>query len=456
MNENLLESIDLLIARKIPLNQATAYECLPLYEKDNKVYVATSNESKESKSFLEFLLEKEIVFKKYKKSYLSYLIRIILYKNYENIEDDIIKEAINMKASDIHFEPRKSYVDIRFRINGTLILARKLMKDEYLKINSRLKIKANMDITEKRKPQDGKILINLDDSNYNCRLSTIPLITGEKLVLRIIYRDKYLSKLEKLDFLENQKEDLKKIISLENGLVIINGPTGSGKTTTLYSILREIRNGDINITTIEDPVEVNMNGVNQMNLNPKIGVTFSSGLRSILRQDPDVIMVGEIRDEETAAMAVRAAITGHKVYSTIHTKSPREVFLRLEDMGIKDYLLRDSLVGIISQRLIRVLCDECKKSIGKIRLGEKEITIFKKVGCNKCHRTGFVGRTLVSSVNFLDKNIKDDIKNIHKKEDILSNYQMIEVLKSLLIKGNIDYYDYLEFIEGESLSEGKC
>lgn len=155
-------------------------------------------------------------------------------------------------------------------------------------------------------------------------------------------------------------------------------------------------------------------------------------------------------------MAVRAAITGHKVYSTIHTKSPREVFLRLEDMGIKDYLLRDSLVGIISQRLIRVLCDGCKKSIGKIRLGEKEITIFKKVGCNKCHRTGFVGRTLVSSVNFLDKNIKDDIKNIHKKEDILSNYQMIEVLKSLLIKGNIDYYDYLEFIEGESLSEGKC
>ncbi|MBE6052015.1 MAG: type II/IV secretion system protein [Clostridium sp.] len=455
MNSNLLESIDLLVSRKISINQSIKYESLPLYEKENKIYVATSNETEECRDFLKFLFEKEVVFLGCDKNYLSYLIKIVLCNNGGNIEEDILKEAIEKKASDIHFEPIKNSVNIRFRINGELILVRKLMIDEYLKINSRLKLKANMDITEKRKPQDGKILLNLDNKNYNCRLSTIPLINGEKLVLRIIYKEKYLTKLEGLDFLDSQRKDLKSIINLDNGLVIVNGPTGSGKTTTLYSILREISNSDINITTIEDPVEVNMNGINQVNLNPKIGVTFSSGLRSILRQDPDVIMVGEIRDEETAKIAVRAAITGHKVYSTIHTKSPREVFLRLEDMGIKDYLLRDSLVGIISQRLIRILCDDCKKKIGKLKLGSEEVNIYKRVGCNKCNTTGFIGRSLVSSVNYIDKDKRIEIKNIHSKEEILSNNQMLEVLNALLKKGSIDYYDYLDFIEGEALNEGE-
>jgi len=236
-------------------------------------------------------------------------------------------------------------------------------------------------------------------------------------------------------------------------LIIVNGPTGSGKTTTLYSMLGEINNDDINITTLEDPVEITMDGVNQINLNPKAGITFSQGLRAILRQDPDVIMIGEIRDDETANIAVRASITGHKVYSTIHTKSPREVYFRLEDMGVKGYLIRSSLIGIISQRLISVLCENCKEFIGEQVVNSKNIKLYKKCGCDKCNGTGVIGRTLISSVFYIDKSLREKIKNIHNEEDLLSNEEMFNVLKKLLEDGKIDYYDYLKFVQGEELDE---
>lgn len=198
-----------------------------------------------------------------------------------------------------------------------------------------------------------------------------------------------------------------------------------------------------------------MLGINQINLNPKIGLTFAEGLRSILRQDPDVIMIGEIRDEETAKMAVRASITGHKVYSTIHTKSPEEVYFRLEEMGVKEYLIRDALVGIISQRLVKVLCDKCKKKIGVINIKNEKIPIYKKCGCSKCNETGYKGRTVVASVNYIDKKTKESLKNKNLKNEVLSNAEMEEGLVALLKNGAIDYNDYLQFVEGEELIESK-
>lgn len=448
----IIENVDLNIARKITLNQAQIYEVIPLYQEEDKIYVGTSIDNQKGREYLQFLLQKELVYIELDREKLIHLIDILLDYDYEKIEEKIFVEAIKMEASDIHFEPVKNDVNIRFRMNGALVLVRKLTQEEYGKVISRLKIKSNMDITEKRKPQDGKLFMKCQGINYNCRLSSVPVVYGEKIVLRILYGEKYLSSVESLNFTEEQLKSLRKIISVENGLVIVNGPTGSGKSTTLYSIINGVKGDHINITTLEDPIEITLEGINQINLNPKIGLAFSSGLRSILRQDPDVIMVGEIRDEETAKMAVSASITGHKVYSTIHTKSPREVFLRLEEMGVKPYLVKASLVGVISQRLIRLLCNKCRRRIGEIEIDSEIIPIFERDGCIECNRTGFIGRTLVSSVYYLDKEIT---KNIYEDENILSNNQMVSVLNKLLKSESIDYYDYLQFIEGEQLDAGE-
>lgn len=450
---NLIKEIDLNLARKISLSEAKRLRILPIKEMEDKIYVATSKEQEEGKDFLNFLFGKKIEYIKIKEDELQYIMDLILNFKEDTLEENIFKDAIKNKASDIHFEPIKDIVNIRFRINGALILVRKIKFNEYLKITSRLKVKSNLDITEKRRPQDGKLFINFNDKIYNCRISTVPVVNGEKIVVRILYNDKYLSSLEELNFSKEQQEIINKIVRLKNGLIIVNGPTGSGKSTTLYSILNRIKNENINIETLEDPIEVCMDGLNQINLNEKIGITFESGLRSMLRQDPDVIMVGEIRDETTAKMAIRAAITGHKVYSTIHTKSPREVILRLEEMGCKRYLIKDALAGIISQRLIKILCKDCKKEIKES--SKKKYKLYKKCGCSKCNNSGYTGRKLVSAVYYIGKNEKERIENIHEDINSLSNNQMIEILEDLLEKGEIDYYDYLDFLEGEELNEEK-
>lgn len=451
--DNLIKDIDLNLARKISLSEAKRLKILPVKEIEDKIYVVTSTEQEEGKDFLKFLFGKKIEYIKIKEDELQYIMDLILNFKEDTLEEDIFKDAIKNKASDIHFEPIKDIVNIRFRINGALILVRKIKFNEYLKITSRLKVKSNLDITEKRRPQDGKLFINFNDKIYNCRISTVPVVNGEKIVVRILYNDKYLSSLEELNFSKEQQEIINKIVRLKNGLIIVNGPTGSGKSTTLYSILNKIKNENINIETLEDPIEVCMDGLNQINLNEKIGITFESGLRSMLRQDPDVIMVGEIRDETTAKMAIRAAITGHKVYSTIHTKSPREVILRLEEMGCKRYLIKDALAGIISQRLIKILCKDCKKEIKES--SKKKYKLYKKCGCSKCNNSGYTGRTLVSAVYYIGKNEKERIENIHEDINSLSNNQMIKILENLLEKGEIDYYDYLDFLEGEELNEEK-
>ena len=242
-------------------------------------------------------------------------------------------------------------------------------------------------------------------------------------------------------------------MKIRSGLVIVNGPTGSGKSTTLYTILQELNDDEVNITTLEDPIEAVIPGICQMNLNRALNITFSTGLRSILRQDPDIVLIGEIRDEETADIAIKSSLTGHKVYSTIQTRDPREVYFRLQDMGIEQYLIKDSLIGIVSQRLLRLLCKKCKKESGKVKFQGKEILIYEKGGCSDCNYTGYKGRGLVASIQVIDKEVKESIKNIYKDSSILSNFEMIDNLDALLINGEISYDDYKDFIELEGIND---
>lgn len=253
-----------------------------------------------------------------------------------------------------------------------------------------------------------------------------------------------------MGFSEGQIKIIRKIISLKNGLILTCGPTGSGKSTTLYTILNEIDSKSLNITTLEDPVEIVMPNINQMSLNKKLNIDFSNGLRSILRQDPDVIMIGEIRDEETANMAVRASITGHKVYSTIHCKSAREAYIRLENMGIKPYLISDALVGIISQRLVKILCDKCKTVDYENSANTK--IVYRKCGCKACNYSGYSSREIVSAVYFLQEEEKKKIDELYMDRNYLSNINMKYDLERLLCEGKISQIDFEEFIEGEGLN----
>lgn len=364
----------------------------------------------------------------------------------------ILLEAIKEKASDIHMEPHKDKIIIRFRVDGFLRIVFIFKVEEYLQIVSKIKLNSDLDITEKRRPQDGKMTIKDQDKTYDLRVSIIPVSYGEKIVIRVLYRDVFNYSLNKLNLTKTQISNIRYIMKSNNGLVFVNGPTGSGKSTTLYTMIQELNNEEINISTLEDPVEVIIDGISQMSINTKINIGFAQGLRSILRQDPDLIMLGEIRDEETAEMTVRAALTGHKVYSTIHTKDAREVFIRLEDMGVESYLIRDSIVGIISQRLIRVLCDECKKKDINILVLNKKVESYKKCGCSKCNYSGYRGRALVAAVHIIDNNTKEAIRRIHEDRYILTNNEMIDNLNDLLINGKISFDDYNDFIKWEGIS----
>ncbi|EKQ58192.1 MAG: type II secretory pathway, ATPase PulE/Tfp pilus assembly pathway, ATPase PilB [Clostridium sp. Maddingley MBC34-26] len=410
----------------------------------------SSKITEEAKEYLGFIYNKNVKAVEIEEKNYENLKNIIFGEEDRTLEDVLIYNAIEERASDIHLEPQKNCVYVRYRINGSLVLVHKIDSNEYITLASKIKIKANMDITEKRRPQDGKIIVNYNNLKYDLRVSSIPVIYGEKLVIRILYCDNFSYKLEDLGFSEEQIKIIRKMIMLKNGLILASGPTGSGKSTTLYTILKEIDSKSLNITTLEDPVEIVMPNINQMSLNKKLDIDFSNGLRSILRQDPDVIMIGEIRDEETANMAVRASITGHKVYSTIHCKSAREVHIRLENMGIKPYLISDALVGIISQRLIKTLCNECKVIDSENSIKDK--IIYKKCGCAACNFSGYAGRQIVSAVYFLQEKNKKKIDELYEDNDYLANTNMKYDLEKLLYQGKISYSDYIEFIDGERLN----
>lgn len=314
----------------------------------------------------------------------------------------IVEQAVRQRASDIHFEPMREGIRIRFRIDGNLVEAMGYDMSIYTAIIARLKIISGMDISEKRKPQDGRTTLDIDHVEYDVRVSSIPTVYGEKIVMRLTNKEQLTRNKRELGLSTEDMKIFDQMLAHPHGIILVTGPTGSGKSTTLYTALSELNREAVNIVTVEDPVEANIDGVNQIQVNPKADMTFASALRSILRQDPDIIMIGEIRDTETAEIAVQASITGHLVASTLHTNSTSSSVARLLNMGIEPYLIADALVGVVAQRLVRRLC-RCKRGREatpreKEELGVKEdenLTIFEPSGCQLCSQTGYYGRTAV-------------------------------------------------------------
>ncbi|WP_319205186.1 ATPase, T2SS/T4P/T4SS family [uncultured Ilyobacter sp.] len=326
----------------------------------------------------------------------------------------VMKKAIIENASDIHIEPEANILRVRFRIDGLLHEILTPPKSLHSAIVSRIKIISKLDIAEKRIPQDGRVEINFEEKLIDMRVSILPTIFGEKVVIRLLDKSNVKVSLESLGFEKNNVEKLKKLIRRPNGIIFVTGPTGSGKTSTLYASLNEINTLDKNIITLEDPVEYQMEIINQVQVNSQVGLDFSSGLRSILRQDPDVIMIGEIRDVKTAEIAIESAMTGHLVFSTLHTNSATGAISRLIDMGVEPFLLSASLAGVLGQRLVRKLCTHCKEEIlvSGTELKEfdtnptEDYKLYKAKGCSFCRNTGYSGRTAVIELLEVESEIR--------------------------------------------------
>ena len=332
----------------------------------------------------------------------------------------MLEQAARQGASDIHIEALEKTVRVRFRIDGVLHERFRYDIDMLSAIIARIKIVGGMDISEKRKPQDGRISMVVDHNEFDVRVSILPTVYGEKCVMRLAQKNALAKDKSQLGLSEIDERDFDELLKNPNGILLVTGPTGSGKTTTLYTVLHELNREDVNIITVEDPVEANINGVNQVQVNPKAELTFANALRSILRQDPDIIMIGEIRDGETAKIAVQASITGHLVVSTLHTNSSAGAITRLMDMGVENYLLADSVFGVIAQRLVRRLCPECKKShiatvaeCKELGFTEGEMqqppVIYEACGCEKCGKTGYAGRIGVYEILRVTPKVKTAI-----------------------------------------------
>ena len=326
----------------------------------------------------------------------------------------IFEQSVRKRASDIHIDAHETEVVVRFRIDGALVRVMAYDISMLPVMVTRLKIMGGMDISEKRKPQDGRITIEVDHSEYDVRVSILPTSYGEKVVMRIASTVALTRTKAQLGMREHELTRFDHILSNPNGIILVTGPTGSGKSTTLYTALSALNDEAVNIITVEDPVEANISGINQVQVNNKAGLTFASALRSILRQDPDIIMIGEIRDYETASIAVQASITGHLVVSTLHTNSSAATITRLLDMGVESFLIADSVVGVLAQRLIRKLCPHCKKPREATK-DEKELlkypvdqplTIYEPGGCSMCNETGFFGRTGVYEIMEMSPKLK--------------------------------------------------
>ncbi len=359
--------------------------------------------------------------------------------------NQIIANGVAQRASDVHFDPQETELRVRYRVDGVLKTERALPKHMQNVILARIKILGNLNITENRLPQDGRIKINVNMKPIDIRLSTLPTIYGEKVVMRILDLSSALNSLAKLGFNEKNYQTFSKMIKKPNGIVLITGPTGSGKSSTLYAGLNELNGEDVNIITVEDPVEYQLAGVNQIQVREEVGLTFAAGLRSILRQDPDIVMVGEIRDLETAQIAVRASLTGHLVLSTLHTNSAVESVARLKDMGVEPFLLSSSLVGVLSQRLVRKVCRDCSDMQMP---NEREKAIFmdhgmeiKAVrrgrGCPACSHTGYRGRLAIHELLEVDEFVKDAIltgKSAATLRDYMKQTGFYNLLEDGLLK----------------------
>ena len=340
--------------------------------------------------------------------------------------NSLLQQAVKERASDIHLEPFERDIRVRFRIDDILYEpVRSLPRSLQAPIVSRVKIMGGLNIAEKRLPQDGRIRLKIAGRDYDVRLSTIPIAHGERVVMRLLPRTSEMLNLEHLGFDADHLAIWTKLIARPNGIILVTGPTGSGKTTTLYGALSRINTLDVNIITIEDPVEIQLPGIGQIEANAKIGLTFANGLRSVLRQDPDVVLVGEIRDLETAEIAIQASLTGHLVFSTLHTNDAPSAITRLVDMGVERFLVASSLVAVLAQRLVRVLCTQCREAyeptieelteIG-IRNPQKQVTAYRPGACESCNKTGYRGRLGIFELMLIDDPIRELIaQNVDAK-----------------------------------------
>ncbi|RKY78162.1 type II secretion system protein GspE [candidate division KSB1 bacterium] len=364
----------------------------------------------------------------------------------------ILNQAISEGASDIHIEPDFKITRIRYRIDGILHDAFTPPKSLHNMIVARIKIMAELDVSEKRLPQDGGFQYRLNNKSIDLRVSILPTVRGEKVVMRILDKSSFLLKIEQMGFSESVRETWLKLIKRSQGMILITGPTGSGKTTTLYAALNHINTPDKNIITVENPVEYNFPRINQVEVNVKAGLTFSAGLRSILRQDPDIIMIGEIRDLESAEIAVRAALTGHLVLTTLHTNDAPSAVTRLIDMGVEPFLVASSVQSVLAQRLVRTICNKCKQPyqlspemLEQLNISEsfKSHTFYRGAGCRKCHYTGYKGRTAIHELLVIDDEIRrlivqraseDAIRDVGAKNGMVSLRQdgLLKAMKGVL------------------------
>lgn len=407
---------------------ARKYNAIPIDIKGNDLEVAISKDNLYALEDFRLATGKNIIFKTMKEDEISRSIEKYYSKN-QSIESDfskdilenILKKAVLLNASDIHIEPFEKLLKIRMRVDGSLKEINTYNIELHSQLSTLIKLLAGMNIAEKRLPQDGRIDKDIDNNIVDLRISTIPTVYGEKIVIRILNRNTFFKSKYEIGFSDEAINKIKSMTSDMSGLIIVTGPTGSGKTTTLYSILNDFKNIDKNIVTIEDPVEYKIEGINQIQVNYKYGLDFATGLKSILRQDPDIIMIGEIRDKETAQIAIRAASTGHLVISTMHTNNSVESISRLVDMGVPRYLISSVLKGVISQKLVRKVCGHCsieeeldENTYKKLKLK----TIKIEQGCSKCNYSGYKGRIAVYEILEIDKRIKHSIIDSELSDEI--------------------------------------
>ncbi len=455
MNVTDLKHIDLSVAlqQSISSDIANHFSIIPktINDSENAYYFDKSKFSEQSaiKEELKLIFNKNIVLELVDSSIIKKTLSIYYRNNDDKPKlvsygndflEDLIFEAKNINASDIHIEIYEEDVRVRLRIDGQLIEKNHIKKDNYLELINQIKIKSNLDITEKRLPQDGRI----EYEDFDIRVSILPTHHGEKVVMRILGRDASHLNINKLG-LEN--EDI--VLYLEavkktNGIVLISGPTGSGKTTTLYATLKHLNDIKRNIVTVEDPIEYTLKGINQVQLKENIGLTFTSALRSFLRQDPDIIMLGEIRDAKTAQMAIRASLTGHLVLSTIHTNSAIGTISRLIDMGVPSFLIAETINISVAQRLVRTLCTNCKSEQGfntddlpRSFKAEKTLkTHFVPEGCDECYHTGYKGRRAIYEILPINHDVAESIKkNTLEQSDFIKNERLSDKAFNLLSKG---------------------
>jgi general secretion pathway protein E len=339
--------------------------------------------------------------------------------------NSILLEALQQGASDVHFEPSEEGLSIRYRIDGVLHQRHQPPRGLESQVATRIKVMAKLDIAEHRLPQDGRIKLSQGDKEIDFRVSTLPTVHGERIVLRILDKSNVLLGLAQIGMEQKLLKEVRHLIQMPEGIVLVTGPTGSGKTTTLYSAVSELDASEMNIVTIEDPVEYKLRGISQMNVNPRIELDFAKGLRHILRQDPDVIMIGEIRDKETATIAIQASLTGHLVFSTLHTNDAPSALTRLADMGIEPYLLASSVLGVIAQRLVRRICPDCKISyapsveeLRELKLTASDGQICKGKGCEKCFHSGYKGRVGLYELMLLTPQIKRQVLQSQDAEEL--------------------------------------